>query len=61
VVNDRHVLYRLAGDAEWVALIKALGRVGERNIAEISRAVTDYFHVADTLEPVSRDDRSLGR
>jgi ArsR family transcriptional regulator len=28
---------RLAGDAEVVALIKALGRVGERNIAEIGR------------------------
>ena len=54
--RGKHVLYRLAGDAEVVALIKALGRVGERNIAEIGRVVTDYFHARDALEPVSRDD-----
>src|SRR5919199_657906 len=30
--RGKRVLYRLAGDAEVVALIKALGRVGERNI-----------------------------
>jgi len=54
--RGKHVLYRLAGDAEVVALIKALGRVGERNIAEIGRVVTDYFQARDVLEPVSRDD-----
>ena len=54
--RGKHVLYRLAGDAEVVALIKALGRVGERNNAEIGRVVTDYFHARDALEPVSRDD-----
>ena len=45
-----------AREAEVVALTKALGRVGERNIAEIGRVVTDYFHARDALEPVSRDD-----
>jgi rhodanese-related sulfurtransferase len=54
--RGKHVLYRLAGDTEVVALIKALGRVGERNIAEIGRVVTDYFQARDALEPVSRDD-----
>jgi ArsR family transcriptional regulator len=54
--RGKHVLYRLAGDAEVVALIKALGRVGERNIAEIGRVVVDYFHARDALEPVSRKD-----
>jgi ArsR family transcriptional regulator len=54
--RGKHVLYRLAGDAEVVALIKALGRVGERNVAEIGRVVADYFHARDALEPVSRDD-----
>lgn len=54
--RGKHVLYRLAGDTEVVALIKALGRIGERNIAEIGRVVTDYFHARDALEPVSRDD-----
>lgn len=54
--RGKHVLYRLAGDTQVVALIKALGRVGERNIAEIGRVVTDYFHARDALDPVSRDD-----
>jgi rhodanese-related sulfurtransferase len=54
--RGKHVLYRLAGDTEVVALIKALGRVGERNIAEIGRVVADYFHARDALDPVSRDD-----
>ena len=54
--RGKHILYRLAGDAEVVTLIKALGRVGERNVAEIGRVVTDYFQARDALEPVSRDD-----
>jgi ArsR family transcriptional regulator len=54
--RGKYVLYRLAGDAEVVALIKALGRVGERNIAEIGSVVPDYFGARDALEPVSRDD-----
>ena len=54
--RGKNVLYRLAGDAEVVALVKALGRVGERNIAEIGRVVSDYFRARDVLEPVSRDD-----
>jgi rhodanese-related sulfurtransferase len=54
--RGKHVLYRLAGDAEVVALIKALGRIGERNIAEIGRVVSDYFRARDALEPVARDD-----
>jgi ArsR family transcriptional regulator len=53
--HGKHVLYRLAGDAEVVSLIRALGRVGERNVAEIDRVVTDYFRARDALEPVSRD------
>jgi rhodanese-related sulfurtransferase len=54
--RGKHVRYRLAGEPEVVALIKALGRVGERNVAEIGRVVTDYFHARDALEPVLRDD-----
>src|SRR5215469_2577876 len=54
--RGKHVLYRLAGDTEVVTLLKALGRVGERNVAEIGRVVTDYFQARDALEPVSRDD-----
>ncbi|MER8485152.1 metalloregulator ArsR/SmtB family transcription factor [Mesorhizobium sp. M1322] len=54
--RGKNVLYRLAGDAEVVALIKALGRVGERNMAEIGRVMADYFRARDAMEPVSRDD-----
>lgn len=54
--HGKRVIYRLAGDAEVVALMGALGRVGERNVAEIHRVMADYFRARDTLEPVSRDD-----
>jgi rhodanese-related sulfurtransferase len=52
----KQVFYRLAGDAEVIALMQALGRVGERNLAEIERVMTDYFHARDALEPVLRED-----
>ena len=54
--RGKYVLYRLAGDAEVVELMRALGRVGERNVAEVNRVMTDYFHARDALEPVSRKD-----
>lgn len=54
--RGKHVFYRLAGDAEVVGLIRALGRVGERNLAEIERVINDYFNARDALEPVSRAD-----
>jgi len=54
--RGKHVLYRLAGNAEVVELMRALGRVGERNVAEVNRIMTDYFHARDALEPVSRED-----
>jgi ArsR family transcriptional regulator len=54
--RGKHVLYSLASDAEVVELMRALGRAGERNMAEVSRIMTDYFHARDALEPVSRED-----
>ena len=54
--RGKHVLYRLAGDAEVVELMRTLGRVGERNLAEVNRVRTDYFHARDALEAVSRID-----
>lgn len=54
--RGKHVLYRLAGNTEVIELMRSLGRVGERNVAEISRIMTDYFHARDALEPVSRED-----
>lgn len=57
--RGKHVLYRLAGDTAVVDLMLALGRVGERNVAEIDRVMTDYFRDRDVLEPVSREDLVL--
>lgn len=54
--RGKHILYRLAGDAEVIELVRALGRVGERNVAEVSRVMTDYFRARDALEAVSRKD-----
>jgi rhodanese-related sulfurtransferase/predicted transcriptional regulator len=54
--RGKHVLYRLAGDSEVIELMRALGRVGERNVAEVNRIMTDYFHARDALEAVSRKD-----
>ena len=54
--RGKQVLYRLAGDAEIVELMRALGRVGERNVAEVNRVMTDYFHARDALDAVSRED-----
>ncbi len=36
--------------------MKSLGRVGERNVAEIDRVMNDYFHQRDSMEAVSRED-----
>nr|WP_244136542.1 metalloregulator ArsR/SmtB family transcription factor [Burkholderia sp. BCC0405] len=38
-----HIVYRLAGDSEVVLPMKALGRAGERNVAEINKVMGDYF------------------
>jgi len=54
--RGKNVLYRLAGDAVVINLVRALGRVGERNLAEVNRVMTDYFNARDSLEPVSRKD-----
>jgi rhodanese-related sulfurtransferase/DNA-binding transcriptional ArsR family regulator len=54
--SGKNVLYRLAGDAEVLALMHALSRTGERNAAEIERALNDYFRVRDAVEPVSREE-----
>jgi ArsR family transcriptional regulator len=52
--TGKHVIYRLAGEPQVVDLMQSLGRVGERNVAEIERVMTEYFHARDALEPVAR-------
>lgn len=54
--NGKHVFYRLAAEDDVVRLLQALGRVGERNVAEIERVMATYFRARDELEPVSRDE-----
>ena len=54
--NGKNVLYRLAGDTEVVALMHALSSAGERNIAEIKRALDNYFLARDALEPVTKEE-----
>jgi len=54
--RGKHVLYSLANGAEVVSLLKALGSVGERNIAEIRQTMADYFEARDALAPVTRDE-----
>ncbi len=54
--QGKYVLYSLAGETEVVTLLKALGCVGERNIAEIRQTMADYFSARDALAPVTRDE-----
>jgi ArsR family transcriptional regulator len=52
--DGKRVLYSLAGEDDVIALLKALGRVGERNAAEIERVMAAYFRARDAMEPVTR-------
>jgi len=52
--DGKHVFYRLADDAV-VDLLASLRRVGERNVAEVQKVVSGYFHERDSFEPVSRE------
>ncbi|WP_374652992.1 ArsR/SmtB family transcription factor [Dongia sp.] len=57
--RGKHVLYSLASETETVGLLKALGSVGERNVAEVRQIMTDYFGARDALAPVSREELML--
>lgn len=54
--QGKRILYSLASETEVVTLLKALGRVGERNVAEVSRVMEAYFYSRDSLEPVAREE-----
>jgi rhodanese-related sulfurtransferase/DNA-binding transcriptional ArsR family regulator len=49
--EGQYVFYRLAGD-EIVPLLGALGKVGERYLAEVERVVRLYLVQRDDLEPI---------
>lgn len=51
----KRMFYSLVSETDVIALLAALGRVGERNVAEIELIMTTYFHSRDSLEPVSRE------
>lgn len=53
--DGKFVLYRLADEAA-LDLLAALGRLAERNVAEVERLMRRYFRDRDGLEPVPRDE-----
>jgi len=53
--DGKRILYRLS-DPAVLDLTGALGRVAERNLAEVREVVGGYFHERDCLEPVSRKE-----
>lgn len=52
--QGKRVFYALAGDAAVLDVLAALGRLAERNVAEVQRVVRDYFHERDALEAITR-------
>lgn len=53
--DGKRVYYRLADD-EVIALLGALRRIAERNLAEVDRVVAGYFRERDSLEAISREE-----
>ncbi|HEL3813395.1 TPA: ArsR family transcriptional regulator [Stenotrophomonas maltophilia] len=53
--QGKRIYYSLSGEAEVVALLRALGCFGERNVAEVQGVMRDFFEQRDALEPVSRE------
>lgn len=54
--DGKRMMYSLAGADHVIALLKALGRVGERNAAEIERVMAAYFRARDAMEPITRKE-----
>ncbi len=53
--EGKHAIYRVADDAV-LALLAALRRVAERNLAEVGQIVATYFADRTRLEAVSREE-----
>src|SRR5215470_5073483 len=51
--DGKYVWYRLADDAV-LDVLAALGKIAERNLAEVQQVMQRFFHERDSLEPVSR-------
>ncbi|MDE8346747.1 MAG: metalloregulator ArsR/SmtB family transcription factor [Acidocella sp.] len=54
--DGKRMLYSLVGETDVITLLTVLGRIGERNMAEIQIVMASYFRTRDTLEPISRDE-----
>jgi len=54
--DGKRMLYSIVAEEGVIRLLRALGRVGERNMAEIERVMAAYFRARDALEPVSREE-----
>ncbi|MGC8532945.1 MAG: ArsR/SmtB family transcription factor [Acidiphilium sp.] len=50
----KRMIYHLVGETDVIALLSALGRIGERNSAEIQLVMANYFGKRDMLEPLTR-------
>src|SRR5437660_890509 len=48
--EGKNVFYGLR-DPAVADVLAALGRLGERNLAEVGQVMADYFHARDALEP----------
>src|SRR5512137_2632861 len=53
--DGKHVLY-VVSDPAVLELSGALGRVAERNLAQVREVVGGYFRERDALEPVTRKE-----
>jgi len=53
--DGKYVWYRLADDAV-LDVLAALGKIAERNIAEVQQVMHRFFHERDRLEPISRQE-----
>jgi len=53
--NGKHVLYVMS-DPTVLELTAALGRVAERNLAQVREVINGYFRERDAFEPISRQE-----
>src|SRR5262249_26677901 len=54
--RDGKFIYYSLADNTVLDLLAALGRIAERNLAEVQQVMHRYFHDRDSLEPISRQE-----
>lgn len=58
--SGKRMLYRLTNLPDIVGLTLALGRIGERNIAEMQMVITNYYQRRDSMAPLTRSELLAG-